>query len=196
MTREDLKALVFLTLRRPREAAAALIALNLPGEARLIGLAIVVALSAALGTLTEIVFTFVTKLDLGPTQSPLPLALLQGALLLYGAVMVTFIGRRMGGQGRFADALLLLVWIEFILILGQVVQLLVMALMFPMLGVMLSLALFGLMFWLLVNFVAELHGFSNLFAVGAGVVAGFIASALIAGIVFVSLGIVPVPVPA
>ncbi len=195
MTLEDLKALVWMTLRRPQEAAAALLGLGLPMQARLLALGVVVTLSAALGTAGEILFTFVTKLDLGPTQSPLPLAIIQGALLLYGAVMITFIGQRAGGRGGFADALLLLVWIEFVLILGQVVQMLVMALMFPMVAVVLTLVLFGLMFWLLVNFIAVLHGFKNLFAVGAGVVAGFFASALLAGIVFVTLGIVPVPAP-
>ncbi|MBD3786475.1 MAG: YIP1 family protein [Sphingomonadales bacterium] len=195
MTTETIKALVWLTLRAPQQAAAALLALNLPGQARALALAVVVVLSAMLGTLAEIVFAFVTKVDLGPAQSPVSLALLQGALLIYGAAMVTVMGRQVGGRGRFADALVLLAWIEFVLILGQIVQMVVMVL-FPLVAVLATLGLVGLMFWLLVNFVAALHGFTNLMAVGAGVIAGFIASALIAGIVLVALGIVPVPAPA
>lgn len=195
MNTETIKALVWLTLRAPRQAAAMLIALNPPRQARVLALGVVVVLSAVLGTLAEIVFAFVTKVDLGPTQSPVPLAMMQGALLVYGAGMVTFMGRQLGGQGRFADALLLVAWIEFVLILGQVVQMLVMV-FFPLVAVLATLALVGLMFWLLVNFVAVLHGFTNLFAVGAGVIAGFIASALLAGIVLVSLGVLSVPAPA
>lgn len=195
MNTETIKALVWLTLRAPRQAAAMLIALNPPRQARVLALGVVVVLSAVLGTLAEIVFAFVTKVDLGPTQSPVPLAMMQGALLVYGAGMVTFMGRQLGGHGRFADALLLVAWIEFVLILGQVVQMLVMV-FFPLVAVLATLALVGLMFWLLVNFVAVLHGFTNLFAVGAGVIAGFIASALLAGIVLVSLGVLSVPAPA
>lgn len=192
MTKEALKALIWMTLRTPRDAAAALFAMNPSREARFVALGLVVVLSAALGTAAEILFSLVTKVDLGTTQSPLPLAIIQGTLLIYGAVMVTFIGQRLGGQGRFMDALLALAWIEFILILGQVGQMLVMV-FFPLAAVIATLALVGLMFWLLVNFIAVLHGFTNLVAVGAGVIAGFIASALLAGIVLVSLGVVPVP---
>lgn len=195
MTLDWIKALVWLSLRDPRAAAQALFALNLPREARRIGFVLVVVLSAALGTLAEVVFSFVTKVDLGPAQSPVPLALMQGGLLLYGAMMITFMGQRSGGSGRFSDALLALSWIEFVLILGQIVQMLVMV-FFPLVSVVVTLGLIGLMFWMLVNFVAVLHGFDNLLAVTAGVIVGFIASALLAGIVLVSLGVVPVPTPA
>jgi hypothetical protein len=50
------------------------------------------------------------------------------------------------------------------------------------------------MFWLLVQFTAALHGFERLSTVSAGVIVTFFASALLAGVILLSLGIVPVPV--
>ncbi|MDD8022459.1 MAG: YIP1 family protein [Paracoccaceae bacterium] len=191
MTESFLRDLLIRTLRDPRGAAAQILAMGLPMQARWLALGAVIALSALLGTLAEIMFSFVTKIDLGPS-SPVPMALAQGALLLYGAFAMSFVGRWFGGQGRFADALLLLVWMEFVLILGQVVQVLMMV-FFPLSAVVASALLLGMMFWLLVQFTAALHGFERLSTVSAGVIVTFFASALVSGVILLSLGIVPVP---
>jgi hypothetical protein len=82
---------------------------------------------------------------------------------------------------------------EFVLILGQVVQLAMVAL-FPMSALVLTVALVGLMFWLLVRFTAALHGFENIALVAFGVIAVFVGSALFFGIVLVVLGVMPAPV--
>lgn len=192
MTEAFLRDLVIRTLRDPRGAAAQILAMGLPMQARWLALGAVIALSAVLGSLAEIMFAFVTKIELGE-GSPLPMAVAQGALLIYGAFAMTVVGRWCGGQGRFADALLLLVWMEFVLILGQVVQVLMMV-FFPLSAVVASALLLGLMFWLLVQFTAALHGFERLSTVSAGVIVTFFASALLAGVILLSLGIVPVPV--
>jgi len=117
MTEAFLRDLVIRTLRDPRGAAAQILAMGLPMQARWLALGAVIALSAVLGSLAEIMFAFVTKIELGE-GSPVPMAVAQGALLIYGAFAMTVVGRWCGGQGRFADALLLLVWMEFVLIRG------------------------------------------------------------------------------
>lgn len=185
-----LREMILRTLRDPRGAAQALLTLNLPREARFIALGVVMALSASFGMLAEILFSFVTKVDLGPVTTPVPMAMVQGALMLYGAFAMSFFGRQFGGTGRFDDALLLVVWIEFMLIAGQVLQLLIMV-FFPMVSVLGTLVLFGLMFWLLIQFTAVLHGFTNMTMVGAGVLAVFFGSAMVLGALMLSLGIVP-----
>lgn len=184
--------LILRTLREPRAVAAWLLGLNLPLQARLLGLGVVMALSAALGTLGEMLFAFVTKLDIGRPTSPVPMAFVQGALVIYGAAAMSFVGQRMGGRGGFADALLLLVWMEFVLVAAQVAQVVVMV-FFPVTAVIVSAAILGLMFYLLVQFTAALHGFTNLGKVTMGVLATFFGSALLAGALMVMLGVVPVP---
>lgn len=185
-----LRDLVERTLRRPREAALALIALNPPLEARLLGLGIVMAASAALGTAAELLFSFVTKLDLGAPTAPVPMAFLQGALMLYAAKVMSSLGRFFGGTGSFRDALLLVVWIEFVLVLGQLLELLIMV-FFPLVSLIGTLGLLGLMFWLLIQFTAALHGFTDLMKVGAGVIAVFFGSAMLFAVGMLAFGITP-----
>ncbi|MCE5972310.1 YIP1 family protein [Sinirhodobacter sp. WL0062] len=189
----DLRQMVVRTFREPRVVARELIALNLPPRARLLALAIVIVVSAALGSFAEILFAFVTDQDMGEPASPVPMAIAQGALILYGATAMTVLGRNFGGRGRFYDALLLLTWMEFVLIVAQVVQVLVMV-FFPITSVIAMMAMMVLLFWLLVQFTAALHGFENLFKVAFGVIVTFLGSAMIAGMLMVSLGFVPVPV--
>ncbi|WP_420344074.1 YIP1 family protein [Paenirhodobacter sp.] len=187
-----LRALIFGSLRDPQGAARAILALDLPASARWIAFGAVICLSAALGTGAEILFAFITKQDLGTPTPPLPMALMQAGLILYGAWAVGFFGRKMGGAGRFADALVLIVWLEFMLILGQCVQLLIMV-FFPLISVVGTLGLVLLLFWLLINFTAALHGFSNIAKVGAAVIVIFLGSGILAGTLLMSLGVVVVP---
>ncbi|MGD9919622.1 MAG: YIP1 family protein [Paenirhodobacter sp.] len=182
--------LVWRSLREPRSVARWLIATAPSREARLLGLLIVMALSATFGLLAEMLFSFVTKIDLGDLGSPFAMAALQGAIILYTAFAMTVFGRQFGGKGRFEDALLLAVWIEFVLIVGQGAQILIMV-FFPLVSTLGTLALFALMFWLLVQFTAALHGFTNIPAVWGGVIAVFFGSALVLGAVMLSLGITP-----
>lgn len=182
--------LVRLSLTDPAAAAAQVAALLHSSEARWLALGAVVATGAALGTFAEILFSFITGADLGPPAAPVKLGLVQGALLVYAAGAMTLFGRQFGGRGRFGDALSLVVWIEAVMVGGQLVQLVVMVL-FPLVSVVLTLALFALMLWLLTVFTAALHGFENLFLTGAGVLAVFFGSALLLGSLILGLGITP-----
>ena len=64
-----------------------------------------------------------------------------------------------GGTGRFEEALTLVVWLQFIFICVQILQLLAVLVVPPVAGLITLLAV-GLFFWLLVNFrghAARLH---------------------------------------
>lgn len=188
----DLKDWLMRSFTEPRAVARELMALNLPNAARFQAMVLVVVMSAILGTLAQMVFTVITKLDLGELTSPLMVVGLQASLLLYGAFAMSFVGQRAGGKGSYADALLLLTWIEFVLMIGQVIQVVLMV-FFPISATIMSLLLVGLMFFLLVQFTMELHGFTNPLAVAVGVILTFLGSGLIAGIVLVSTGLVQMP---
>ncbi|OCX67015.1 hypothetical protein BFP70_02245 [Thioclava sp. SK-1] len=190
----DLKEALIRSVKAPREMAAALIDYAPPAQARYLALLVVVVLSACLGSLADIVFSMVSGTGSDTLRaSPIPLALIQGALLVYGAAAMTVVGRIANGKGQFLDALMLLSWMEFVLIVGQVVQL-VLLMIFPVTALITSALLLALMFYLLVNFTAAVHGFTQLVPVAIGVIATFIGSAFLAGILLVSTGLVPISV--
>ena len=64
-------------------------------------------------------------------------------------------------SGGFADALLLVVWLEFLLTLAQAAQMLVMFVS-PPLATIIAFAALGMFLWLLAQFTAALHGFRDL----------------------------------
>lgn len=179
------------TLQSPRGAAGRLIAFDPPTEARWLAL-LLVAVLAVLETrlalllmpVSEVggVFAILANPWLGvPAQV--------GSLVLIAAAMAV-IGGMFGGRGRFNDALLLVVWLEFLLTVAQAVQMLVM-LTLPPVGALFAIAVLLGFIWLMVQFTAALHGFSNLFKVFLGMVAGFVAIVTVLALVFGVLGITP-----
>jgi hypothetical protein len=178
-----LRDLLRETLKTPRAAARRLIDSGLAGSVAWTGYGIVVTASAVLAWLSMSATPVATGgVVEGPGMTPLGVALVQAiSILLLGGV-ATVGGRVFGGTGRFPEALLLAVWLEFILILLQVVQLVVM-IVFPFSSVLIGILGMVLFLWLLTNFVAELHGFSSLPRVFFGIVAGFV----IVGFVLVSV---------
>lgn len=180
------------TVLSPRTGVPRLLALNPPMEARWIGAGLVVCVSAVLAYLANILFPVRVETPWDwLTSSPLKMMLSQSVGVLFTAGAMAFVGQRFGGRGSFPDALLLTVWMEFITLCVQVLQV-VMMLLFPLIAQLLGLVAFGLVFWMIVRFTAELHGFSNLVAVSVGVVVTLLVGALIAGIVMSTLGLVPV----
>lgn len=162
------------TFRDPQGAARRLIAIDPPMEARWLALLLVGVLAVLETRLALLampvgdpspVFAVVADPWIGVPAQILSLALV--------AMAIAGIGRMFGGAGRFADALLLVVWLEFLLTLVQAVQMVVMFVM-PPLGTLLALAAIGLFLWLMVQFIAALHGFHSRFKVFVGMVAGFI----------------------
>lgn len=183
--------LAWQTMREPRAGIRRLLALDPPMEARWIGLLLVTVLAV-----------FVTRLSLlllPPTGDPGFLALVadpvvglpaQGLSLVIAAAAIAGIGQRLGGRGRFADALLVVTWLEFLMTLAQMCELVVMLLV-PPLGAVLVLAVLAWFLWVVVNAVAELHGFRNLFLVFLGLVLGFVAVVFAIATLLALLGLLP-----
>lgn len=73
----------------------------------------------------------------------------------------------------------------------QTAELLVM-LIVPPLGAVLVLAVLAWFVWIVVNAVAELHGFRNLILVFLGLVGGFVAVVFALALLLSLLGILPV----
>jgi len=172
------------SVQDPRAGARALLAMGIPMSARWLAFGFVVAGSSAL-TVVAVRLSPAGSDPMVQTllASPITLALLQGVVMLVFAQLTFRVGQLAGGKGGFADALLLLTWVQVILMLVQVVQL-VLELVLPPAADLLGLAGLILMLWLITHFVAELHGFTSLGAVFAGIIgtvlaAGFAVSLLL-----------------
>lgn len=154
------------TVSNPREGAETVLALGLPKQALWLAFALVIVLSMLLGDLLYLLAGLPGDGALtGPLgASPVIMGLMQGAFLFLMAHAVTHIGRMFGGVGRFEEALALVVWLQFIFICVQVVQLVAVLIVPPMAAIITLLAV-GLFFWLLINFIATLHGFTSLWMV-------------------------------
>lgn len=183
LTLDTLAGLMRLTLRSPRRGAAAVLAMKLPTPARwvafwlmVVGSALGVHLSFVLqpAELQEVVSHLMS--------SPFRTALMQGVVMLVSVIAMAQVGRWFGGRGRFDDALILAAWLQAILLALQVVQL-VALLILPPLADLLGLVALFLMFWLLTEFVAELHGFRSAVLVFIGILVT--AVVLLFGVAFV-----------
>jgi membrane glycosyltransferase len=182
---DRLRDLVRLSFVEPRRAGVALLALDPPMEAR--WMAVVAAV--LVGTLMAYLLPLVAG-QLAEAPPPLAAVGLQLAANLIAAVLMSQVGRAFGGKGRFADALLLVAWLQAMMALVQAVQIVALVVMPPLAGIVLVLAI-GLFFWLLVGFVQALHGFANTFLVLGGVLATMLAAAFAISFVLVLLGIQP-----
>ncbi|MBU3030436.1 Yip1 family protein [Paracoccus marinaquae] len=180
MSSDDLQALVGLTFRNPEAAAKSLIAAGWPITARWMALLLAVSVSAMLAWISAQMFPLPEGEApiLSLTAQPMAMAGMQLVAVVLAAALMAGVGRLFGGQGRFEDALLLTVWIEAVLLIVQLAQVLLSVVMPPLAGIlgMLAIALF---LWLTVQFTKALHGFRS----GPKVFLGLVATAFLAGFV-------------
>ncbi|MEM1387014.1 MAG: Yip1 family protein [Pseudomonadota bacterium] len=121
----------------------------------------------------------------GQMTRPFMAAITIGSLAVMSVFATFWIGRAMGGQGDLGDAVVLCAWFLFCLFLLECVKL-VMSVALPPFGALLGIVGFGLFWWLMSNFVAELHGFSSLGMVFLMVLASA-AAVLVGLIIFMSI---------
>ena len=168
---DQMVALARQSLDDPRAAARSLLALGVPLPARTAAL-LLMAVSSAL--LMHFGFLLMPATDdpmaLFMMESPLRTAFIQWLVLLASVYLVYRVGRAAGGTGSLADALLIVVWLQVIMLAVQLVQLVALIIVPPLAGIV-NLAGLGLFFWLITSFIAVLHGFASRRMVLAGIVA-------------------------
>lgn len=193
MTFDDFKALTRQTLRNPEQAARWLIDQGWPMQVRWMALVLAVSLSGLLAYASTLLFPL--PADEGAavfsiSRQPLVLAGMQLVAIVVGAGLMAGVGRMFGGHGRFEDALLLTVWIEVMLLIVQLAQI-VLSLALPALAGVLGIIAVALFLWLTVQFTKALHGFTSgpkvlLVMFGTLLVMGFVLSFFMA-----ALGLMP-----
>ncbi|PHP29594.1 YIP1 family protein [Limimaricola cinnabarinus] len=153
--------LLRLSLRAPGDAAARLL-VTFPGAAATWqALALVTCISVVLTALLQGAMPMVAASpDMGFGLTPFAYAGLLGVSLVLLAGGVTATGRLLGGEGRFAPALALVVWLEVLAMALRLVQG-VLILVLPPLAGLVGLAGLVWLFWCLVRFIQTLHGFGG-----------------------------------
>lgn len=190
MTLEKLQNLLMLTLSNPRAAAAQLKALDLPLNMSWTAILLVSVGSAVMGFIGFVVSPGEVDPALSALfGSPLRTALLQFVVLALTGVLAYWVGRRFGGRGTLAQALVLVAWVQVPPILLQIVQLVAM-LVLPSLAPLIGLAGFALYAVLLSLFIAELHGFRSGLMVFLGlIVVSFLVAMAVALLVAALFGV-------
>lgn len=136
---------------------------------------LVVVLGLLAETLLQILFAPLQPP--GAEPMPLGLSLLLQLISVFGlAAGVHFIGAMFGGRGSFLDALKAVTWFSFLMLVGQLLMVVLLALV-PPLGALMLLALLVFGMVQLTALVMEVHGFTSI----PFVVIGIIASAMIFG---------------
>ncbi|WP_157994763.1 YIP1 family protein [Paracoccus tegillarcae] len=190
----NIRLLVGMTLRNPAQAARAILDVDYPLGVRWALAVLVVSLAAILASLTAALVTVPVDGEPRPygwiVDQPLILAGLQMAAVVLSAGLMAGVGRMFGGDGTFEDALILVVWIEAVLLLVQLAQIVLLPIM-PGLGALLGLAAAGMFFYLTVQFTKVLHGFRSGFKVFLGMVAAMFAFAFLLSFVAAAFGLLP-----
>ncbi len=177
------------TLADPRATARRIMSVDLPIAVRWQALALVVILSVLIGQVAAWLMlgeAAVTGMMAGPIQS----GMVQGGALVMMVFAAHRVGSMMGGSGSFEDALILITWLQAIMILVQLVQVVALVVLPPLAGIF-SIMGVVLFLWLLTNFVAELHGFESLGRVFGMIIVTAIGLAFIAATVLSILGVAP-----
>jgi hypothetical protein len=159
----------------------------------------VLAMALAAVTATGMVFAYVAARLTGGgldamtaaiLRAPLMGALLQFAVMATVAIGAARIGRLFGGTGDIAGALALVVWLNVMMLLAQVAQIVALVVL-PPLAFFLAIATLLWLIWAFASFVAELHGFTNLAAVLGGVVVSMVIFFLALASLLTALGLAP-----
>lgn len=153
---DSLYAQAVRALREPRAAAADVLALGVPRETVLPALILVAIISVFLDTAL-----FAVMPDVDATFAPFRSIVFYLAVAGLFAFVISFVGKWFQGVGSIADALLLIVFLQAMLLPASAVQI-VLALISPQLAVLFIYLVALFLFWIQVNFVAALHGFNTL----------------------------------
>lgn len=175
LTLAGLLTMIRDTLSNPREGARRIMAIDLSMQERWLALLL---MAVVLSLLTQF-YLAMAPADtpaylVEMMSSPLRVALFQTVWLFSGALAVYRFGKAWGGTGALADAVSLIAWLQFIMIVAQLATV-VIELILPPVAPLVELAVIGVYFWLLTHFVSELHGFRSLGATFLGILLGMVA---------------------
>ncbi|MGF6859960.1 hypothetical protein ABIE69_000515 [Rhodobacteraceae bacterium MBR-64] len=185
-------SLLRVTFGDPRAGMRGVLNMGLPLRASVELLVLTAVVSAVLSEISVYLAPMPEGAELVRSIAALPISvvLLQVAFLGIVVIGIDRIGRAMGGRGDLTGAVLVVAWVQVVMIALQLAQMLAMVLV-PPFSMLIGLASIGIFFWMITNFITELHGFAQRGRVFAVVFAGFMVLAMVLAFVLTSLGFVP-----
>jgi len=176
-----------LSLKSPKSAIRTVLDWRLSLGESALALTLMAVLSA--GLMSLVVGPLPTEIDpvsAAVLTNPVYLAAVQLVGLAMISLFLFLLGRVAGGRGTLPETVAMMAWLEALLILISVVQVVALVLL-PPLGLLLVVGGMVLSVWLTTNFVAELHGFASLLLTLLGVIAAFIGAVIAMLLVFLLL---------
>ncbi len=175
MTLTYLRMLAVLSVVDPKAAIRMLLDLRLPDRACWYALALMPVLLTLISAVVEMMISS------APAPRPVNyfgMTVIHFVLIIVPAGLIHVIGERTGTTATFADALLTMLWLEFVLLPLQVIVLLLKAFS-PELAAAALFCFAGLSIWLLTNFIAELHGYRSRLNVFLGIMTASLVMSLL-----------------
>lgn len=192
MTSDQVKVLVVETVTSPAQAARKVLDWAVPMQGVWLGITLIAVLN---GMYYAMLLPRMAQsgLTLPPiVESPLAVALFILTIFVTMVYLTVFSGRMLGGTGDIERIGKITVWLQGLRFGAQVVISLI-SMVSPLIGWLASTALGFWGIWILLNFVAEAHGFTIPKAIGTMVMT-FIGLVLIMSILSAVFGLTP-PVP-
>ncbi|MCY3877295.1 MAG: Yip1 family protein [Rhodobacteraceae bacterium] len=168
---KDTLELAYLTIVRPGQGVR--IAVRFLNTSPIVRLECLL-LIAILGTLaTTLTVQLAPAMQDGATElliaSPINLTIIQIATMFIVAGFIFGVGKVFGGTGSFQECLGAIIWLQAMLLIVQLAQL-VSVLVFPPITSLVTFGGLGIAFYLVISFIKEIHGFRSGLAVVMGVI--------------------------
>ena len=156
----NIATLILQTLQNPAAVAQYLMRLGYPRPI----LWLLVVLVSVLSVLMLAAFQVVVPVSSSAESlviTPLAYAAIIGASLIVLVFALNFVGQMLGGNGTFENALILMIWMQFMAIPIQMAQAIVLLILPAMVGFV-TLGGFVFLIYCMVHFATQLHGFDSL----------------------------------
>ena len=180
------------TIPEPRKVARDVLALNFPRPVLWQAFALFAVLSTLLGVIATILFPPDPQFAGTLMADPLRLGIVETSSLVITVFVIYWMGHAFGGHGTFDQALLTVIWLQYVAFLLQL-GVVVLALFAPAMALLLNYAAVAVSFWILSHFIAEMHGFRSTGLVFATIFVTIIGVAVVVGLMLAMIGVTAAP---
>lgn len=176
------------TIPEPRKVAREVLALHFPRAVLWQAFALFAVLSTLLGLIATILFPPDPQFAGTLLADPLRLGIVEASSLVVTVFLIYWMGRTFGGHGSFEQALLTVIWLQYVAFLMQL-GVVVLALFAPGMALIFNYLAIGVSFWILSHFIAEMHGFRSTGLVFATILLTIFGVAIAVGLVLTVIGV-------
>lgn len=180
------------TIPEPRKVAREVLALDFPRPVLWQAFALFAVLSTLLGVIATILFPPDPQFAGSLMADPLRLGVVETSSLVMTVFLIYWMGHAFGGHGTFDQALLTVIWLQYVAFLMQL-AVVVLALFSPAMALLFNYAAVAVSFWILSHFIAEMHGFRSTGLVFAMIVVTIIGVAVVVGLMLAMIGVTAAP---